>query len=53
MKNIIIAVLCIVIIGAIGLSVYTIRTRSTSGEPNPNVTVVTAPEQERFEKFSK
>lgn len=48
-KNSIIVVLCIVIIGSIALSAYTIHKKSTAEEPNPNVTLVTAPEQQDFE----
>lgn len=50
MKNIIIVVLCLVIAGTVALSAYTISVRSASEEPNPNVTLVTAPEQENFEE---
>lgn len=50
MKNILIIVLCTVIIGAAGLSAYTISTGRGTEEPNPNVTLVTAPEQEGFEE---
>lgn len=53
MKNIVIAVLCIVIVGSVALSAYTISVRSASEEPNPNVTLVTAPEQEDFEEHSE
>ena len=49
-KNAVIAALCIVIICAVGLSVYTVRTKRTAEEPNPNVTLVTTPEQEDFEE---
>ena len=49
-KNILIALLCIVILGAVGLSVYTIRAAGEADEPNPNVTLVTAPQQADFEE---
>lgn len=49
MKNSIIVALCLVILGAVALSAYTIHQKSTKEEPNPNVTLVTAPEQESFE----
>lgn len=49
-KNWIIALLCAVIAAALILSVYQISRRSQSdGGVNPNVTVVTAPEQAGFE----
>lgn len=49
MKNILIVVLTVVIIGSIALSAYTIYEKSTANEPNPNITLVTVPEQEGFE----
>lgn len=50
MKNIIIVLLCIVIAAAVGLSAYTIWAEGQSDEPNPNVTLVTTPEQTDFEE---
>lgn len=49
-KNGIIALLCGIIAGSIGLSAFTIYAGRTSNEPNPNVTLVTVPEQEAFEE---
>lgn len=50
-KNIVIAVLCLVIAGALGLSVYNIvNARPTAGEPNPNAVIVAAPDQDDFEE---
>ena len=48
-KNIVIVLLCVIIAGALGLSAYTIYAAAGSDEPNPNVTLVTTPEQEAFE----
>ena len=48
-KNITIAILCVVIAGALGLSIYTLRSGSHPGS-NPNVTLVSAPEQTDFEE---
>ena len=49
-KNITIAILCAVIAGALGLSAYTlVNGRRSAGGPNPNVTLVAAPEQTDFE----
>lgn len=50
MKNWIIVFLCLVIIGSVALSAYTIFAGRTSQEPNPNVTLVTAPDQTSFEE---
>lgn len=49
MKNLIIVLLCLVIIGSVGLSAYTICVRSNADVPNPNVTLVTTPDQTDFE----
>ena len=52
-KNIkkgIIVLLCIVIAGAVGLSVYTISAKGHSEAPNPNVTLMTVPDQTDFEE---
>lgn len=49
MKNIVIALLCVVIVAAVGMTVWATRTAAAVEEPNPNVTLVTAPEQEDFE----
>lgn len=49
-KNVIIAVLCIVIAGSAAISAYTISRRRAEEKPNPNVTLVTAPEQTAFEE---
>lgn len=48
-KNIAIVILCVIIVGALGLSFYRIAVGDISDEPNPNVTLVTAPEQSDFE----
>lgn len=48
-KNIIIVILCVVIAGAVALSVWRIAAGRTSDQPNPNVTLVTTPEQTGFE----
>lgn len=48
-KNLIIVLLCVVIVGSVGLSVYTVSARSNTDEPNPNVTLVTTPDQTDFE----
>lgn len=50
LKNILIVALCLVIAGSILLTAYGISAKSASEEPNPNVTLVTAPEQEDFEE---
>lgn len=49
-KNIIIVILCIVIVGTLGLSACLISARRDVREPNPNVTLVTVPEQDGFEE---
>lgn len=49
MKNWIIVILCMVIAGSVGLSVYTVAARSNTDEPNPNVIRVTTPDQTDFE----
>lgn len=49
-KNVTIVILCVVIAGALGLSAYTLsKGQRASGKPNPNVTLVAAPEQTDFE----
>lgn len=48
-KNIIIVILCVVIISAVALTVYTVSAAKSSEEPNPNVTLVTVPDQTDFE----
>ncbi|MBQ9167084.1 MAG: discoidin domain-containing protein [Oscillospiraceae bacterium] len=48
-KTIIIVILCVIIAGALGFSFYKICADSASDEPNPNVTLVTTPEQSDFE----
>ena len=48
-KAITMTVLCVVIIGALGLSAYTLSRGRPSG-PNPNVTLVPAPDQVDFEE---
>lgn len=48
-KNLILVLLCAIIVGAVGLTAYTVRSHSSSDEPNPNVTLVTTPEQTDFE----
>lgn len=48
-KNWIIVFLCVIIAGTISLTVYTVSTRSNTDEPNPNVTLVTTPNQTDFE----
>ena len=50
-KNIVITVLCVIIIGSVGLGAYNLsQGRKASGAPNPNVTVVAAPDQTDFEQ---
>ena len=49
MKNIVILLLCVVIVGSVALGVYQISTGRNTDEPNPNVTLVTVPDQEDFE----
>ena len=50
-KNIVIAVLCLVIAGALGLSVYNIvNAQPTASAPNPNAVIVAAPDQDGFEE---
>lgn len=49
-KNILIVILCGIIVCAIGLSAYTIAGRNSGEEPNPNVTLVTVPDQADFEE---
>lgn len=50
-KNIVIAVLCLVIAGALGLSAYNIaNAQPVAGEPNPNAVIVAAPDQDDFEQ---
>ena len=45
-KNVVIIVLCVIIAGSLGLGAYTLsQGQKASSEPNPNVTVVAAPEQ--------
>ena len=48
-KNCIIVLLCVVIACAVALSVWRIAAGRTSDQPNPNVTLVTTPEQNGFE----
>lgn len=50
-KNIVIVVLCLIITGALGLSIYGLwGERRGLDVPNPNVTLVAAPDQEDFEE---
>lgn len=49
-KNLVIALLCVIIAVAIGLTAYTVSARKNADEPNPNVTLVTTPEQKDFEE---
>ncbi|MBD5153587.1 MAG: discoidin domain-containing protein [Oscillibacter sp.] len=50
-KNVVIIVLCVIIAGSLGLGAYTLsQGQKASNEPNPNVTVVAAPEQTDFEQ---
>lgn len=49
-KNAVIVILCVVIAVSIGLSVYAIRAAGTSDGTNPNVTLITAPDQTAFEE---
>lgn len=53
MKNVVIVLLCVIIAAAVGLSAYTVYAGYTSDEPNPNMTLVTVPEQEDFEEHSE
>lgn len=48
-KNLILVFLSIVIVAAIGVSVYAITTAGPKDDVNHNVTLVTAPDQEGFE----
>lgn len=48
-KNILIVLLCAVIAGSLGLTAYTVSAAKASDEPNPNVTLVTTPDQTGFE----
>lgn len=49
MKKRITVLLCLIIAASLAVTVYTVRTRSANRAPNPNVTLVTAPEQADFE----
>lgn len=49
-KNILIVVLCLIIAGALGLGAYTINAGMQTDGVNPNVTLVTAPDQTDFEE---
>ncbi len=49
-KNLIIVVLCVIIGGAIGITVCTVLSERGANEPNPNMTLVTVPQQESFEE---
>lgn len=50
-KNVTIAALCAIILAALSLSAYTLSGgRRSSGGPNPNVTLVAAPDQADFEE---
>ena len=49
-KNLTIVILCVIIGGAIGISVCTVLAGNKTDEPNPNVTLITAPDQESFEE---
>lgn len=53
MKKIVIAILCVIITCTIGISVYAVLTRSAPEEQNPNAVLITVPEQEKFEFYSK
>lgn len=48
-KNAVIAFLCVVIVGSLGLSAYALHRKGTAW-PNPNVTLVAAPDQTDFEE---
>lgn len=50
MKNTVIVLLCAVIAVSVGLTAYTVYAGRSSEEPNPNVTLVTTPDQEDFEE---
>lgn len=49
-KNLTIVILCVIIGGAIGISVCTVLAGNNGDEPNPNVTLITVPDQESFEE---
>lgn len=50
-KNIIIVILCLVIVGSAGLTVHGVDSaRRVAAGPNPNVTLVAAPDQTDFEE---
>ena len=50
MKNWVILLLCLVIAVSLGLTAWIVRTKAEAEAPNPNVTLVTAPEQTDFEE---
>lgn len=50
MKNLVIVILCVIIAAAAGISVCTVLSGRDADEPNPNVTLITVPDQESFEE---
>ncbi|MBD5394841.1 MAG: discoidin domain-containing protein [Lachnospiraceae bacterium] len=48
-KNVILAVLAVIIAGALGTGIWAVKTREPEEKVNTNVTLVSAPEQTEFE----
>lgn len=48
-KNIIIAVLAVIMVAALGVGIWAVLTREPSEKVNTNVTLVSAPDQDEFE----
>jgi hypothetical protein len=48
-KTILLVILCVIIVASLGLSAWKILSAGSSDKPNPNATIIAAPEQSDFE----